>query len=358
MYICKICQKQIKSGCALAKHVHSKHDLLSQQYYDMYYKKENEGICPTCGKNTPFLKFTKGYQKHCCARCAQVDINVNNTFRNNNPQKNPVIKEKIQQTCQTKYGGNSALCNKTVREKGKQTLKNKYNVENMYQLPSIQIKAKNNSHTKEANDKRNSSILDNIHQLANEIDAIYIQDVYKMTKSSGWSQCGLFEFIKYKDHLFIKKEDISKILEYDTTYHNCSIKEKEIVNMIHTIYNKDIQENKRKIIPPKEIDIYLPDLKLAIEYNGLYFHSTLAGTNKNYHLEKSLLCREKNIRLIHIYEFENFNEQLNLLKDLILGIDNYPKDDFNKNNLIKNIPQPEIIYNDGRLIVYGAGKLK
>ena len=49
---------------------------------------------------------------------------------------------------------------------------------------------------------------------------------------------------------------------------------------------------------------------------------------------------------------------MKLLINFLEGIDNYPKDDFNKNNLIKNIPQPEIIYNDGRLIVYGAGKLK
>lgn len=61
--------------------------------------------------------------------------------------------------------------------------------------------------------------------------------------------------------------------------------------------------------------------------------------------------------LIHIYEFKPYQVQLQLLKDLILGIDNYSKNDFNKNNLIKKIPNPEIIYNDGNNIVYGAGKL-
>lgn len=79
--------------------------------------------------------------------------------------------------------------------------------------------------------------------------------------------------------------------------------------------------------------------------------------SKEYHLNKSIKCRQKNIRLIHIYEFENLDEQLKLLKNLILGIDNYPKEDFNKNNLTNNIPQPEIIYQDNRLTVYGAGPL-
>ena len=98
-------------------------------------------------------------------------------------------------------------------------------------------------------------------------------------------------------------------------------------------------------------------LNLAIEYNGCYFHSIYVGKSKDYHLMKSLLCREKGIRLIHIYEFEDLDKQIELLKQLILGEDKYPKNDFNKNNLLKNIPKPEIIFNDGRLIIYGAGKL-
>lgn len=75
-------------------------------------------------------------------------------------------------------------------------------------------------------------------------------------------------------------------------------------------------------------------------------------------LKKSLLCREKNIRLIHIYEFEDLNEQLKLLKSLILGEDIYNKEDFNKNNLIINVPKPEIVYKDDNYTVYGAGKLR
>lgn len=72
---------------------------------------------------------------------------------------------------------------------------------------------------------------------------------------------------------------------------------------------------------------------------------------------KSLLCRDNGIRLIHIYEFEDLNEQLKLLKSLILGKNNYPKNDFNKNNLILKVPEPEIIYKDNNYTIYGAGKL-
>ena len=82
------------------------------------------------------------------------------------------------------------------------------------------------------------------------------------------------------------------------------------------------------------------------------------GTPIDYHLMKSLLCRENGIRLVHIYDFEDLIIQKQLLKDLILGIDNYPKDDFNKNNLINTIPEPQMIYHDCKITVYGAGGLK
>ncbi len=126
---------------------------------------------------------------------------------------------------------------------------------------------------------------------------------------------------------------------------------------ISSIYFGPIYLNTRKIIHPYELDIYLPELNLAIEYNGTYWHSQEKGKSIDYHLIKSLLCREKNIRLIHIYEFEDFTTQIELIKSLILGQDLYPKNDFNKNNLINNIPEPEIIYKSNRFTIYGAGKL-
>ena len=59
-------------------------------------------------------------------------------------------------------------------------------------------------------------------------------------------------------------------------------------------------------INPKELDIYIPDLKLAIEYNGTYWHAEERQNNIYIHREKSISCHNLNIRLIHIFEFENF----------------------------------------------------
>lgn len=126
--------------------------------------------------------------------------------------------------------------------------------------------------------------------------------------------------------------------------------------LIDILKDFEISVHNRNILDHAELDIYIPKLKLAIEYNGNYWHS-YPRKDKNYHLDKSLLCREKGIRLIHIYEFEDFEEQKQLLKDLISGQDNYPKNDFNKNNLIGSIPSNSTFYNTIKGKVYTAGEI-
>lgn len=130
-----------------------------------------------------------------------------------------------------------------------------------------------------------------------------------------------------------------------------------IVANIKAVYDGEVIENDREAIKPYELDIYLPELKLAIEYNSIKFHSVKNTGNTYYHIKKSIRCRREGIRLIHIYGFENYETQMRLLQDLILGVDNYPKNDFNKNNLTNDIPKPTIIYQDSRFVIYGAGKL-
>ena len=63
--------------------------------------------------------------------------------------------------------------------------------------------------------------------------------------------------------------------------------------------------NNRRIIPPKELDVFIPELNKAIEFNGMYWHYNFSNPlckPKGYHSEKSNLCREKGIQLLHIRE--------------------------------------------------------
>jgi G:T-mismatch repair DNA endonuclease (very short patch repair protein) len=76
----------------------------------------------------------------------------------------------------------------------------------------------------------------------------------------------------------------------------------------------------RTIIGPKELDIYLPDHQLAVEYCGMYWHShgdkKDERKNKLRHAEKHRLCAEKGIRLITLYETE-WQERQKTIKRLL-----------------------------------------
>jgi hypothetical protein len=81
-----------------------------------------------------------------------------------------------------------------------------------------------------------------------------------------------------------------------------SREENEIADLC--LKHTEVIRNCRNIIPPKELDIYLPEYKIAIEYCGLYWHSEQAGKQRNYHADKLKRCNENGIRLITIYSDE------------------------------------------------------
>lgn len=77
--------------------------------------------------------------------------------------------------------------------------------------------------------------------------------------------------------------------------------EKEIIFYLEELGITNIVSNTRKIIK-KELDIYLPDYNLAIEYNGLYWHHEgVSHITKQYHYDKFKKCEEKGIELFSIF---------------------------------------------------------
>jgi hypothetical protein len=78
----------------------------------------------------------------------------------------------------------------------------------------------------------------------------------------------------------------------------------EIANYFPDVFEME----SRTIIKPYELDLYSKEHNLAIEYNGIYWHSDLFK-DKNYHLNKTLRCEEKGIQLFHIFEHEWQDEQ-------------------------------------------------
>ena len=326
--ICMICNKEIKSY----NHITKAHNITLQDYYDKFFKQENEGICPICHKTTAFISMSKGYRTYCSHRCCSL-VEVNK------PQR----LEKFKATCKQHFGVDNPMKAKEIQLKTQNTCLLRY--DNLYAIASQSVQQK----IREV-------------QLAKNIDydgLLKLNDVIDKY-GYGWyiikNQLDIDVVMKGR-YGYVKQSDIPKIESYIHSDFKHSKKEELIYNNIKSYFNGDIIRNSKRIIKPYQIDLFIPLLNLAIEYNSNFYHCVEYGIAEDYHLKKSLLCKKQNIRLIHIYEFEDIETQLDLLKNLILGQDIYPKNDFNKNNLINHIPNPEIVYQSSRFTVYGAGKL-
>jgi very-short-patch-repair endonuclease len=157
--------------------------------------------------------------------------------------------------------------------------------------------------------------------------------------------------------------------------------EEELSDYIHSIINKNIIENKRTIIRPLELDFYLPDYNLAIEFDGCYWHSEIHGhKDKKYHINKTKMCESQGIQLIHIFDDEWTNKKeiikntikhkLNLnntdkiyaRKCIIKEINSKTKNTFLNNNHIQGEDKSKIklglFYNDELVAVMTFGKLR
>lgn len=103
--------------------------------------------------------------------------------------------------------------------------------------------------------------------------------------------------------------------------HSISKEETEIVNFIKNIDSSiEIIERDKTVLEGKELDISLPKYNLAIEYNGILFHSDRYGKDKDYHINKTISCNDKNITLLQIFEDEYIKHKdayLNLIHSYI-----------------------------------------
>ena len=85
----------------------------------------------------------------------------------------------------------------------------------------------------------------------------------------------------------------------------CGVSISKAEDEINSFLNLFIETKQRYKLPnKKEIDIFIPELNIGIEYNGLRWHSDLFQKDNLYHLNKTNYCKEQGVRLIHVFEDE------------------------------------------------------
>ena len=145
MIKCKICGREFKRHSDLGTHLKQTHKLIAKEYYDEFFKQEDEGVCCICGKETRFLNVTEGYRKTCSQKCTIFD-----KYGVWNVSQSEEIKQKKIDTCRRNYGVDYNLQRKEMIAKThsdeiikkqsksrKKTLKQKYGVENSYLIEDV-----------------------------------------------------------------------------------------------------------------------------------------------------------------------------------------------------------------------------
>jgi len=215
-----------------------------------------------------------------------------------------VIKTKIKQTILRKYGVDHPMKYERFKEKRKQTNLKKYGTINPTSLDFVKEKIKQTNLKKYG-----------VEFISQKRISFHLKDILQ---NSDWLQ---FQHQTNSKPIYALAQEIGVSPSYlQKTFHQAnisiirfpqSLQEKEILDFLKQNFDYNIKTNDRIEISPLELDIFIPEKKLAIEYCGLHWHSQFSGNKKpNYHLNKLKLCLEKNIRLITIFsdEWENKKE--------------------------------------------------
>lgn len=148
--------------------------------------------------------------------------------------------------------------------------------------------------------------------------------------------------------------------------------EADIENYIKSFCNFDCIRNSRNIISPFELDLYYPEKKIAIEFNGDYWHSD-EFKEHSYHYNKFVQCKELGILLVSIFESAWLNNKQSIesyLRDSFYSIENslsYDGDYMNNNypnktimfNLLSNtIREDHYTFNNHNVFTCGYTKIR
>lgn len=126
--------------------------------------------------------------------------------------------------------------------------------------------------------------------------------------------------------------------------------EDEIADIVNTFYNGKCIRNDRSVLNGKELDLYYPEKKIAIEFNGAYWHSTEIKPD-GYHYSKYIMCKQRGILLVSIFEnvwLSHKSDIVEYLHDLFDSRDNifsFTKEGYMNNNF----PSPSTKVDDSHI---------
>lgn len=276
--------------------------------------------CQSCGGDVKFSeRFDRGYNQFCSLQCANNSGLLLEKVKKSNLEKHGVefytqhgdFMNKQKKTKKDRYGDESYNnVEKMLSTKLDRYGDTNYNNFELYKRTClIKYGEDNFSKTKQYRDLLKHKIkeryqhldIKNISESLSEID-IFCEECNKEYKIS---QSLLRERLKHK---YVTCTNCNPIgMSFSSSY------EDELSNILNEWGITHLRHTK---IPSTklELDILIPQINLAIEFDGLFWHNELF-VNTDYHLNKTELCNKNGIDLIHIFEDEWLYK-----KDVVLSI--------------------------------------
>lgn len=238
----------------------------------------------------------------------KIKTSLNEKYGVDNAQKSDTIRGKTKKTNLSRYGTETPLADS---EKMKWSIIKKYGVTNI-------------SKTQANKEKIKKTHMDNL------LDSVFSGDRLRGLSSPNFTReqyvgvDGKYEFCCTKcSHIFASILSDGKIPLCPKCFPNVKSKyELELIKFINELApTLSVAHNDRTVIKPLELDVYLPDKKFAIEFDGIVWHSeTFGQKHRDYHINKTLACEKVGVRLMHIFEHEWINKKETVKRKIALAI--------------------------------------
>jgi endogenous inhibitor of DNA gyrase (YacG/DUF329 family)/very-short-patch-repair endonuclease len=332
--------------------------------------KEKLPKCPVCGKLPAFS--TGKFRTYCSKRCSQLGkekfikkYGVEHHLKSKSVKEKRkktvlekygvenigiITKEKARKTTLEKYGVDNYTKTKEYKEKLVQTSLLKYGTTHPMKSEKVKKKVFAKVDLKENVRKAKITLLKK-YSVDSPMKILSIKEkVLKKYKKKVWERLNIrleaynikplfsfheFKTIKVKNHEkypFLCLTCNSKFFDHLNNGHipvcpNClkgQSKPERIITLFLQENEISFESNNRTVISPFEIDIYIPNKKLGIEINGIYYHTVenlIKYRNlsekeaKKYHRLKWLLAKDQDIYLLQFWDSEIIRK-----KEIVLSI--------------------------------------
>lgn len=302
---------------------------LADKIIALRFRISTRPLCICCGNPVKSDSYSPtGFRETCSVKCAA---------------NNPNTKAKTKNTLSERYGGHhmrnpkfigqfvDALHAADAYTRGQKTFAKRYGVENRFQLKTVKAKIKNTNLVRYG--VENPQQLAEIRKKTENTNLVRYGTTHTMPKLYGDLNPMRDEKNKFAGkitrhrNMYLERNDITYYSFGGHNHFTCGLCRNEfrsrrndaqcpacygpakhkLQNEIYAFVRQlclDAERDVRKPLGGLELDIYVPSHNLGIEFNGLYWHGERQGIDNGYHLQKTLLGAERNIKIIHIFEHE------------------------------------------------------